>query len=116
MSTEKPNFLTANKELLMIAGLGLLVIVVYAQTTKFDFINLEDNLYVYGNPALQNGLSWEFVKWAFTSFWSANWHPLTWLSHGVDVELFGISAGSHHSVNVVLHLINSILVLVLFRR
>ena len=116
MNKKKAGFLTANKELFMIGGLGLLVIIIYAQTTTFDFINLDDNLYVYANPALQNGLSWELVKWAFTSFWSANWHPLTWLSHGIDVQMFGMTPGAHHAVNVVLHLINSILVFVVFRR
>src|SRR4051794_608684 len=98
MTQQKPGFLSANKDLLMIAGLGLLVIAVYFQATRFDFINLDDNLYVYSNPALQNGLNWESVKWAFTSFWSANWHPLTWLSHGLDIQLFGLSPGSHHAV------------------
>jgi tetratricopeptide (TPR) repeat protein len=116
MTQQKPGFLSANKDLLMIAGLGLLVIAVYFQATRFDFINLDDNLYVYSNPALQNGLNWESVKWAFTSFWSANWHPLTWLSHGLDIQLFGLSPGSHHAVNIVLHLVNSILVFVVFRR
>jgi Flp pilus assembly protein TadD len=116
MTNEKTSFLTTNKDLLMIAGLGLLVIAIYGQATKFDFINLDDNLYVYNNPALQNGLNWEAVKWAFTSFWSANWHPLTWLSHGLDIQLFGMSPGSHHAVNIVFHLINSILLFVLFRR
>ena len=116
MTGQKTSFLAANKDLLMIAGLGLLVVIIYAQTTRFDFINLDDNLYVYSNSALLNGLTWEAVKWAFTSFWSANWHPLTWLSHGLDIQLFGLAAGSHHAVNVVLHLINTILVLVVFRR
>lgn len=106
----------ANKDLLMIAGLGLLVIALYFQATHFDFINLDDNLYVYANPALQKGLNWESFKWAFTTFWSANWHPLTWLSHGLDIQLFGLSPGSHHAVNIVLHLVNSILVFLVFRR
>ena len=116
MSDHKPGIFIANKDLLMIAGLGLFVLLIYSQTTRFEFINLDDNLYVYANPALQNGLNWEAVKWAFTTFWSANWHPLTWLSHGLDIQLFGMSPGSHHSVNVVLHLINSILVFVVLRR
>ena len=116
MTDQKTSFFTANRDLLIVATLGLLVIVIYAQTTRFDFINLDDNLYVYANPFLQNGLNWNSVKWAFTSYWSANWHPLTWLSHGLDISLFGLSAGSHHAVNVVFHLINSILVFVVFRR
>ena len=116
MTDQKANLIRENKDLLIVACLGLLVIVIYAQATRFDFVNLDDNLYVYTNPALQNGLNWDAVKWSFTAFWSANWHPLTWLSHGLDISLFGLSPGSHHAVNVVLHLINTILVFVVFRR
>src|SRR5438309_206931 len=116
MRDRDPGFLSGKKGIILIAALSVLVIAVYAQTTRFEFINLDDNLYVYANPALQNGLSWDAVEWAFTSFWSANWHPLTWLSHGLDIQLFGVSPGPQHAVNVALHLINSILVLVVFRR
>ena len=116
MTVRNAGLLKANKGFFMIAGLSLLVIVVYARAASFDFINLDDNLYVYANPALQHGLSWDAFAWAFTSFWSANWHPLTWMSHGLDVQLFGISPGPHHAVNVVFHLINAILVFVVFRR
>ena len=116
MTEDKTSFLTTNKDLLVVASLGLLVIIIYAQTTKFDFINLDDNLYVYANPVLQGGLNLDSLKWAFTSYWSANWHPLTWISHGLDISLFGMSPGSHHAVNVIFHLVNSILVFIVFRR
>ena len=116
MTEQNSGFFSANKILLMITAIGLLVIAIYFQATRFDFINLDDNLYVYSNPLLQNGLNWEAMSWAFTTFWSANWHPLTWLSHGLDIQLFGMTAGSHHAVNIIVHLINSILVFIVFRR
>jgi Flp pilus assembly protein TadD len=114
MNDRKAGSLSTNKYLLAVAGLALLVLAVYFQTTGFGFINLDDNLYVYDNTAIKNGLTWEFVKWAFTTYWSANWHPLTWLSHGLDVQLFQMNSGMHHSVNVVFHLINSLLAFAVF--
>ena len=62
------------------------------------------------------GLNWNAVKWALTAFYSANWHPLTWLSHTLDVQMFGRNAGGHHAVNIVFHLINSVLAFAVFRK
>jgi hypothetical protein len=116
MTSERPNFFESNRDFLVASGLAALVLVIYAQTTNFQFINLDDNLYVYGNSALLSGLNWDSVKWAFTSFHSGNWHPLTWISHSLDVQLFGNSPGLHHVVNVILHLLNTVLAFVVFRR
>jgi Flp pilus assembly protein TadD len=116
MNGFKAGFLSSNRDLLIIAGLALLVLTIYFKATGHSFINLDDNLYVYNNPALQNGLNPQSVAWAFTTFWSANWHPLTWLSHSLDIEVFGLNAGMHHAVNVLFHLINSILAFIVFRR
>ena len=110
------NFFKTNRDLLVLTALTVLVLGVYWQTTGFGFINLDDNLYVYDNPAVIGGLSWEGVKWAFSAFFSANWHPLTWLSHMLDAQLFGRNAGGHHAVNIVLHLINSVLAFTVFRK
>jgi hypothetical protein len=68
-----------------------------------DFVLFDDDDYVTENPHVLGGLTWASVKWAFTSVHSANWHPLTWLSHMLDVELFGTSAPLHHAMNVALH-------------
>jgi Flp pilus assembly protein TadD len=116
MTNAFPNFVRRNKDLFVIAALTLLVAAIYFQATSFGFINLDDNLYVYDNPALGSGLNWESFKWAFTSFWSANWHPLTWLSHALDVSAFGMNSGSHHAMNVLFHLLNSILAFVVFQK
>ena len=110
------NFFKTNRELVVFTALTVLVLAIYWQTTGFGFINLDDNLYVYDNPAVMSGLSWNTVKWAFASFFSANWHPLTWLSHALDAQFFGRNAGGHHAVNIVFHLINSVLAFTVFRK
>jgi protein O-mannosyl-transferase len=116
MSEVKNNFFKTNRELIVFTVLSVLVLAIYWQTTRFGFINLDDNLYVYENGAVLSGLNWSSVKWAFTAFFSANWHPLTWLSHMLDAQLFGGNAGGHHAVNIVLHLINSVLAFVVFHK
>lgn len=114
--SEENNFLKTNRELIVFTVLSVLVLAIYWQTTAFGFINLDDNLYVYDNPAVLSGLNQNSIKWAFTAFFSANWHPLTWLSHMTDAQLFGRNAGGHHAVNIVIHLINSVLAFVVFRK
>ena len=59
--------------------------------------------YITDNPHVRAGLTWATVKWAFTTYDKANWHPLTWLSHALDCELFGLNPAGHHYVNVLLH-------------
>jgi tetratricopeptide (TPR) repeat protein len=102
--------------ILVIAGLSLLILLVFRQVGGHSFINLDDGLYVYQNPHVRGGLSKEGVARAFTTFHAANWHPLTWISHMTDVQLFGLDAGWHHRVNVLFHLANTaLLFLVLWR-
>jgi tetratricopeptide (TPR) repeat protein len=101
---------------LVFAGLVIVCLVIYWQTTGFAFINLDDPSYVYRNTPILNGINTESVKWAFTAFHSSNWHPITWLSHALDVQLFGLNPGAHHAVNVMLHIANSCLAFVVFRR
>ncbi len=116
MTPENESFFESGRDALIATGLAVLVFAIYAQTTGFQYINLDDNYYVYENPVVLSGMTWETVKWAFNSFHAGNWHPLTWLSLALDVHLFGASPGMHHVVNVILHLLNSILVFVVFRR
>jgi tetratricopeptide (TPR) repeat protein len=116
MSEENNNFFKTNRELIVFTVLSVLILAIYWQTTGFGFINLDDNLYVYENPAVLGGLNRDSVKWAFTAFHSANWHPLTWISHMLDAQLFGRDAGGHHAVNIVFHLVNSVLAFVVFRK
>ena len=98
---------------------GLLIatnLIIYAQTIRHDFINLDDDVYVVGNRILHDGMSARMIQWAFTTFHAANWHPLTWISHALDFEMFGLWAGGHHLTNVLLHCVNSLLTFVVFHR
>jgi tetratricopeptide (TPR) repeat protein len=93
----------------------VLVLVVFAQVRHHEFVDLDDQLYVVNNEHVMTGLSAENVRWAFTTGWAANWHPLTWLSHQLDVTLFGMNASRHHLVNVGWHVINTLLLFGLLR-
>ena len=89
--------------------LAALILGVYAQAIGFDFVRYDDPRYITENPQVQAGLTRESVAWAFTTFHKSNWHPLAWLSHMLDVELFGLDPAGHHATNVVLHLLNACL-------
>ena len=86
-----------------------MTILVYASTGTHAFIQLDDPTYVTRNPEIARGLTWSGVAWAFTTTHGANWHPLTWLSHMIDVTLFGVTSGPHHLVNVALHVGSTLL-------
>ena len=85
------------------ALLLLAVALVFGQTIRYDFVNYDDKFYVFENPHVSQGLSAGTVAWAFTDSHSCNWHPLTWLSHMLDCQLYGLGAGGHHLTNVLLH-------------
>jgi tetratricopeptide (TPR) repeat protein len=104
------------EEILICLFLAFATAAVYWQVGGHQFINLDDDVYVYENPVVQSGLTTQGVKWAFTTFTAANWHPLTWLSHMLDVQLFGLNAGRHLYTNLVLHIINSLLLFLALRR
>ncbi len=92
------------------------VISVYSQVRTHEFINFDDPLYVTENPHVRNGLTWAGVAWAFTSAHDANWIPLTWLSHMLDCQFFGLRSGLQHLTSVVLHAFSTLLVFALFKR
>ncbi|MEI9959766.1 MAG: tetratricopeptide repeat protein [Limisphaerales bacterium] len=97
-------------------SLALITLLVYLPVASHDFINYDDNDYVTDNPNVQKGLTWAGVKWAFTTGHASNWHPLTWLSHMLDCELFALNAGAHHFTNVLFHTANVVLLLLLLLR
>ncbi len=84
-------------------ALALLVTGVFAEVGTHPFAPLDDRDYVQENPVVREGLTWAGVRWALTTRHASNWHPLTWLSHMLDVELFGMRPGPHHLVSVGLH-------------
>jgi tetratricopeptide (TPR) repeat protein len=101
-------------------GICLFLIVacvtVYWQVGHHDFVRYDDNAYITENPNVQAGLTLKGSHWAFTTFHAANWHPVTWLSHMVDCQLFGLKPGMHHVVNLLFHIANSLLLFLVFRR
>jgi protein O-mannosyl-transferase len=103
-------------------GLGLCALllaleaIVYAPTAGHEFTDFDDPAYVRANPHVAAGLTWRGVGWAFTTAHAANWHPLTWLSHMLDVQLFGMQPGAHHLSSLVLHMANTVLLLVVLTR
>jgi Flp pilus assembly protein TadD len=94
---------------LVSAGLIALVALIYSPVASHGFVNWDDPEYVSDNRVVAGGLTWTGIVWAFNGAHSANWHPVTWLSHMLDAQLFGVSAGPHHIVNVVLHVANTLL-------
>jgi protein O-mannosyl-transferase len=108
--------LTIRKEYFIIFLLVVTTAISYWQLRNNDFINLDDPLYIIDNPRIKAGLTVESVKWAFTTTAISYWHPLTWLSHMLDVQLFGLNPGWHHVTNLVLHIANTILLFLVFFR
>ena len=98
------------------AALILSVVIVYGQLISHEFLEYDDTTYVTQNAHVSTGLTAQNIGWAFTAFHSANWHPVTWISHMLDVQIFGMNAGRHLMTNLALHAINSILLFLLLRR
>jgi tetratricopeptide (TPR) repeat protein len=94
-------------------GIALATFLVYAPVAENGFVTYDDPEYIYDNPHVRGGLSLEGMGWAFSAFHSSNWHPVTWLSHMLDCQLFGLEAGSHHLVSVALHALNAALLFLL---
>ena len=92
------------------------ILTIYWQTGDFSYVNYDDPEYVYENERVQQGLSIDNIKWAFTTTTFSNWHPLTWISYMIDAQLYGDNPGQFHLTNVILHIANSILLFLLFTR
>jgi tetratricopeptide (TPR) repeat protein len=98
------------------ALLFALTVAVYSQVHNFAFLTFDDNSGLLGNPPVRDGLSWDGIVWAFTTAHASNWFPLTWLSHMLDFQLFGLDAGLHHLVNVLIHAVSAVFLLALLKR
>jgi len=103
------------RALIVCLVLGLGTIALYYPAFGFNFVNLSDELYVLGNPHVNNGLSGVF-GWAFGSGYGGVWQPVTWISHAVDCQIYGLKPGGHHATNLILHALNSVLVFLVLRR
>ncbi len=101
-----------------VAGMLLIVatLIVYLPVKDHQFVGLDDDLYVTDNPQIQKGLTWANLAWALTALEAGFWHPLTWWSHMLDYELFGLNPGGHHLMSLLLHTLNVLLLFGLLQR
>ena len=93
------------------ALLAAVTLAVYLRTLGNGFVSYDDIEYITGNDHIQHGVTWEMFTWAMSSTYAANWHPLTWISHALDCQMFGLHPAGHHFTNALLHAVS---VLVLF--
>jgi protein O-mannosyl-transferase len=105
-----------SRDRLVCALLVLITLAQYWPTRHFAFNNYDDAQYLTTNPHVQSGLNKDTVSWAFTTGYAANWHPLTWLSHALDYQLYGSNAGGHHLTGVLFHIADSVLLFLLLRQ
>ncbi len=103
-------------QLFILLFLIILTVAAYWDVRNNDFINLDDNLYVTENSHVQKGITFGNILWAFTSTENGQWHPITWLSHMLDYQFYGLNAGGHHLTNLFFHVINTLLLFILFYR
>jgi tetratricopeptide (TPR) repeat protein len=92
------------------------ILAVYWQVGNHEFVSLDDGKYITENPMVRAGVTLEGARWAFGFSDIAYWHPMTWLSHMVDCQLFGLNSGMHHMINVIFHIANSLLLFLIFKR
>src|ERR1039457_1914222 len=95
--------------------LGLVTLALYLPALRHSFVEYDDQQYVTDNPLVQAGLSWRGLVWAF-GFHAGNWHPLAWLSHMLDCQIYGEGAGGHHLTNVLLHVVSTLLLFLVLDR
>jgi len=107
------NIINTRWEFFICLFLVVATFTLYYQVRHFEFVNFDDFIYVK-NPYVQTGFTIEGISWFFNI--SRNWHPLTWLSHTLDYQLYGFNSGMHHLTNLIIHIINSILLFIVFRR
>jgi protein O-mannosyl-transferase len=106
MPAPAPGF---RQRVMMPIALAAVTVLLYLPTVGYDYINYDDPVFVYENPHVTAGLTPAGVRWAFEIHGPSQWHPITWLSHMLDVELFGLSPGGHHAVNVLIHAASTVL-------
>jgi hypothetical protein len=97
-------------------ALGLITLAVFWPSLAHDFLSYDDQAYVTENPHVRAGLTWPGVVWAFESFSVTNWHPLTWLSHMLDCQLYGLKPAGHHLTNLLLHTASTLLLFLVLNR
>jgi hypothetical protein len=104
------------RDIIICVLLAASILLIYGQVIHHEFVNYDDDLYVTKNVHVQNGLTWGGIKWAFSLNEVVYLHPLTWLSHMLDVQLYGMDPGWHHLTNVWFHIVNCILLFLILKR
>ncbi len=94
----------------------LFTLVLYWPVLNCDFVNYDDDRYLTENPQVQGGLSLQSLRWAFSTGYASNWHPLTWLSHMADCQVFGLQPRGHHLTNLLFHAVNTLLLFGILQR
>ena len=97
------------------AVLALATLAIYLPVMEMTFISFDDPDYIWRNPRVVGGLSWDGVWWSLSHSFASNWHPLTWTSHMLDYQLYGLKAGGHHATNLFFHIANTVLLFVVLR-
>ena len=108
-------FQLGQSNLLWCLGLIAAVLLIYNPVTHNGFVNWDDDNYITNNAHVKAGVTWATVKWAFTTYDHANWAPLSWLSHALDCQLFGLNPLGHHYVSVLIHAVNAVLLFLLLQ-
>jgi hypothetical protein len=108
--------LNPRHDLLVCLLLLIVTLAVFWQVSNHDFVGFDDQSYVTGNHHVQTGLTSESLFWPFSLAGKASWHPLTWFSHMLDCQLFGLNPKGHHLTNLLFHLANTLLLFFVFKR
>jgi protein O-mannosyl-transferase len=112
----KVNISSQKQKLIVYIVLTVVTIAVFWQVNKFNFINIDDDVYVTKNIHVQSGITLNGLRWAFSTTHAEFWHPLTWFSLMLDYHLYGLNAGGYHLTNLVLHILSTLLLFWLFCR
>src|SRR5271169_1546505 len=110
------SFVESRRTGLVCLLLAAATVIVYWQVFGFEFSYYDENWMILDNPFVLGGLTLRGLRWALTTSWYEYWHPLTWLSHMLDCELFGLNPGWHHLVSLGFHVANTLLLFAVLRR
>ncbi len=106
---------SGKRSFILSLALILFTVLVYSRIGQNSFINVDDGQYITQNPQIVSGLHWGTLNWALATEDAANWHPLTWISHAMDCQLFGLNPAGHHFMGVLLHSANAVLLFLLLQ-
>ncbi len=113
---KKINLSSKEQNLIVYIVLTIVTLAVYGQVNQFEFVNVDDNIYVTENIHIQSGITLAKIRWAFTTIYSELWNPLTLLSYMLDYQLYGLNARGYHVTNLILHIFSTLLLFQLLRR